>query len=32
MPYDPWGKVTTRNGIQGDLIISAFQKSIRRGL
>ena len=31
-PYDPWGNVTTRNGIQGDLVISALQKSIRRGL
>jgi replication-associated recombination protein RarA len=32
MSYDPWGRVTTRNGIQGDLVISALQKSIRRGL
>ena len=32
MSYDPWGKITTRNGIQGDLVISALQKSIRRGL
>jgi replication-associated recombination protein RarA len=32
MTYDPWSKVTTRNGIQGDLVISALQKSIRRGL
>jgi replication-associated recombination protein RarA len=32
MSYDPWRKVTTRNGIQGDLVISALQKSIRRGL
>ena len=32
LPYDPWSKVTTRNGIQGDLVISALQKSIRRGL
>jgi len=32
MPYDPWGNITTRNGIQGDLVISALQKSIRRGL
>ena len=31
-PYDPWGNVTTRNGIEGDLVISALQKSIRRGL
>ena len=30
--YDPWQNVTTRNGIEGDLIISALQKSIRRGL
>ena len=30
--YDPWCNVTTRNGIQGDLVISALQKSIRRGL
>ena len=32
MSYDPWRKVTTRNGIQGDLVISALQKSIRRGM
>ena len=32
MSYDPWRKVITRNGIQGDLVISALQKSIRRGL
>lgn len=32
MSYDPWQNVTTRNGIQGDLVISALQKSIRRGL
>ena len=32
MSYDPWRNVTTRNGIQGDLVISALQKSIRRGL
>lgn len=32
MSYDPWRKVTTRNGIAGDLVISALQKSIRRGL
>ena len=30
--YDPWSGVTTRNGVQGDLVISALQKSIRRGL
>jgi replication-associated recombination protein RarA len=32
MSYDPWRQLTTRNGIQGDLVISALQKSIRRGL
>jgi len=32
MSYDPWRKVKTRNGIPGDLVISALQKSIRRGL
>ena len=32
MSYDPWAKVTTRNGIAGDEIISMLQKSIRRGL
>ncbi|MEM7033648.1 MAG: hypothetical protein AAF629_29135 [Chloroflexota bacterium] len=32
MSYDPWRHITTRNGIQGDLVISALQKSIRRGL
>ena len=32
MSYDPWCQVTTRNGIQGDVVISALQKSIRRGL
>jgi replication-associated recombination protein RarA len=32
MSYDPWRNVTSRNGIQGDLLISALQKSIRRGL
>ncbi len=32
MDYDPWRKVITRNGLQGDLVISALQKSIRRGL
>lgn len=32
MSYDPWSQITTRNGIEGDLIISALQKSIRRGL
>lgn len=28
---DPWGRVTTRNNFLGDEIISALQKSIRRG-
>lgn len=32
MSYDPWSKITTRNGIKGDEIISLLQKSIRRGL
>lgn len=30
--YDPWSKMTTRNGYAGDEVISALQKSIRRGL
>lgn len=29
--YDPWSKITTRNGYAGDEVISALQKSIRRG-
>ena len=28
---DPWAKMTTRNGLRGDEVISALQKSIRRG-
>lgn len=28
---DPWARVTTRNGFVGDEVISALQKSIRRG-
>ena len=32
MSYDPWRGVISKNGIQGDLLISALQKSIRRGL
>jgi replication-associated recombination protein RarA len=32
MSYDPWRGITSRNGIQGDLLVSALQKSIRRGL
>lgn len=30
--YDPWSKITTRNGFAGDEVISSLQKSIRRGL
>lgn len=30
--YDPWSKITTRNGYAGDEVISALQKSIRRRL
>ena len=30
--YDPWSQITTRNGYAGDEVISALQKSIRRGL
>lgn len=30
--YDPWSKITTRNGYAADEVISALQKSIRRGL
>lgn len=30
--YDPWANITTRNGYAGDEVISALQKSIRRGL
>ncbi|WP_294578064.1 hypothetical protein [uncultured Thomasclavelia sp.] len=32
MYYDPWSKIKTRNGYAGDEVISALQKSIRRGL
>ncbi|MGN8646548.1 hypothetical protein ACTNEO_11300 [Gracilibacillus sp. HCP3S3_G5_1] len=32
MSYDPWANIRTKNGIPGDEIISALQKSIRRGL
>lgn len=28
---DPWARVTTRNNLRGDEVISALQKSIRRG-
>lgn len=31
MSYDPWKSQTTRNGLQGDEVISGLQKSIRRG-
>ena len=30
--YDPWSKITTRNGYACDEVISALQKSVRRGL
>lgn len=30
--YDPWSKITTRNGYACDEVISALQKCIRRGL
>lgn len=30
MKYDPWAKITTRNGFAGDEIISMLQKSIRK--
>ena len=28
---DPWARTKTRNGLNGDEVISALQKSIRRG-
>ena len=28
---DPWARITTRNGLAADEVISALQKSIRRG-
>ena len=31
MSYDPWKNLKTRSGLQGDEVISALQKSIRRG-
>ena len=31
MSYDPWANIKSRNGIAGDLLVSALQKSIRRG-
>ena len=30
MSYDPWARIVSRNGIAGDLLVSALQKSIRR--
>lgn len=30
MSYDPWRNITSRNGIPGDELVSALQKSIRR--
>ena len=30
MSYDPWRNLTSRNGIPGDELVSALQKSIRR--
>lgn len=32
LSYDPWARFTTRNGLPADEVISALQKSIRRGL
>lgn len=29
---DPWARIKTRNGLNGDEVISSLQKSIRRGL
>ncbi|MEG1304450.1 MAG: hypothetical protein RSD19_02575, partial [Oscillospiraceae bacterium] len=31
MSYDPWVNITSRNGIPGDELVSALQKSIRKG-
>jgi len=31
MAYDPWAGVRSRNGFEGDLLVSALQKSVRRG-
>ena len=31
MSYDPWAAITSRNGFAVDLLVSALQKSIRRG-
>jgi len=32
LSYDPWARTRTRNGLPADEVISALQKSIRRGL
>ena len=29
---DPWARITTRNGLPGDEVISSLQKCIRRGM
>ncbi|MFV0352167.1 MAG: hypothetical protein ACK5JF_07675 [Oscillospiraceae bacterium] len=29
--YDPWSNTKTKSGLEGDLVISAMQKCIRRG-
>ena len=29
---DPWARLTTRNGLAGDEVISSLQKCIRRGM
>lgn len=29
--YDPWSNLVTRSGLPGDQVVSALQKSIRRG-
>ena len=31
-PADPWQRTTTEHGLAADEVISALQKSIRRGL
>jgi replication-associated recombination protein RarA len=31
MAFDQWANMKTRNGLSGDLVVSALQKSIRRG-
>jgi len=32
LPKDPWGRVKTEHDFNADEVVSAFQKSIRRGL